>query len=273
MFPITFLGISLYEVFIMVGMLIALFMADKMATRRGFSVGLQRHLILCALAGILSGLFGAVLFQGFYDFLETGEFSLKSGMTFYGGILVAVPVFLAVWFFASKPFKLGEEAKEKFPDLADIAACVLPLAHGFGRIGCFCVGCCHGKQTDAWYGVMMDGVKVVPVQIYEAGILFLIAGALLTVYILREKKKIRWEIPLLPIYMSAYGIWRFLIEFARGDDRGKTIIPYVSPSQLVAILMILGAIAYILVWYFTYRKKKKAECVSMRVPNENKNEK
>lgn len=210
MFPDTFLGIGLYEVCIMVGMLVALFTADKLATRRGFSVGLQKQLILCALAGILSGFFGAVLFQGFYDFLDTGKFSLKEGMTFYGGILVGVPVFLAVWFFGSKPFKLDKEAREKFPILADIGAGLLPLAHGFGRIGCFFAGCCHGQETDAWYGVMMHGVKVVPVQLYEAIFLFLLAGGILTVYFLREKGKIKWEIPLLPIYMAVYGIWRFL---------------------------------------------------------------
>lgn len=271
MFPNTFLGISLYEVCIMVGMLVALFMADKMATRRGFSVGLQKQLILCALAGILSGFFGAVLFQGFYDFLETGTFSLKSGMTFYGGILVGVPVFLAVWFWGSKPFKLDKEAREKFPVLADIGAGLLPLAHGFGRLGCFFVGCCHGQKTDAWYGVMMDGVKVVPVQLYEAIFLFLLAGGILTVYFLREKGKVKWEIPFLPLYMLAYGIWRFFIEFARGDERGKTIIPFLSPSQLVAIIMVLGGIAYILVWYFAFHKKKNTER-GLRDSVENKNE-
>lgn len=255
MFPQTFLGISLYEVFVMLGMLFALFTADKIGARKGFSVGLQKQLILCALAGILSGFFGAILFQGFYEFLDTGDFSLSAGMTFYGGILVGVPVFLAVWFWGSKPFKVDREAREKFPILSNMCAWILPFAHGLGRLGCFFVGCCHGRKTNAWYGVMMDGVKVVPVQLYEALFLFLLAGGILALYILREKGKTKGNLPLLPMYMIGYGVWRFFIEFARGDERGQTIVPFLSPSQLVAVVMILGGIAYFLVWYFVSKRK------------------
>ena len=128
MFPQTFLGISLYEVFVMLGMLFALFTADRIGIRKGFSVGLQKHLIFCALMGILSGFLGAILFQGFYEFLDSGDFSLKAGMTFYGGILVGVPVFLTFWFWGRKPFKLGEEPIEKFPILSNMCAWILPFA-------------------------------------------------------------------------------------------------------------------------------------------------
>ena len=42
--------------------------------------------------------------------------------------------------------------------------------------------------------------------------------------------------------MMLYGIWRFVIEFFRSDDRGATIVKFLSPSQLIAILMVVGAV-------------------------------
>ena len=42
--------------------------------------------------------------------------------------------------------------------------------------------------------------------------------------------------------MSAYGVWRFIIEFARDDYRGSVGIDAITPSQLIAILMIVGSV-------------------------------
>jgi prolipoprotein diacylglyceryltransferase len=43
--------------------------------------------------------------------------------------------------------------------------------------------------------------------------------------------------------MCVYGIWRFVIEYARDDYRGFTFIRFITPSQLTAIVMVLGAVA------------------------------
>ena len=40
--------------------------------------------------------------------------------------------------------------------------------------------------------------------------------------------------------MATYGTWRFIIEYLRGDYRGSVGLP-ITPSQLIAILMIVGA--------------------------------
>jgi phosphatidylglycerol:prolipoprotein diacylglycerol transferase len=54
----------------------------------------------------------------------------------------------------------------------------------------------------------------------------------------------------MTVYLIGYGIWRFLIEFVRGDieERGK-FIPGLTPSQFWAILMVIGGIAF----FFIYR--------------------
>lgn len=251
---VRILGMGLYEIFLTIGLLVVIFSADRMGIKRGFSVGLQRMLIITALLAVLCGLFGAMFFQAVYDWIATGVFDLfGSGMTFYGGFIFGVVFFLLIWFFGSKPFKLDKEAKERFPDVADIAACMVPLAHAFGRLGCFSAGCCHGQVTDAWYGIVMNGQKVVPIQLFESIFLFALAGIMLWLYFSRKGEK---RFPLIPVYGVAYGIWRFFIEFARGDDRGATVVSFLSPSQLIAIVLIVIGVAYFCLWYFL--KKKKA---------------
>lgn len=247
-------GFGFYEIFIAIGLIAALFIADKLAVKRKLSIPLQRHFIICIAGSVAVGFFGAILFQAIYDWIETGEFSLFSGMTFYGGLIFGAITFLIGWFFLSKPFQLGEEAKARFGDIADIAGALLPLAHAFGRIGCFFAGCCHGKPTNAWYGVMMYGEKVVPVQLFESAFLFALASILLRLAFKQTEEK---RAPILPFYLIAYGVWRFIIEYARGDDRGATVIPFLSPSQLTAIVCVVIGAVYFCIWYIHKRKSSK----------------
>ena len=274
MYPkVVFLGMGLYEIFLTIGLLVALFASDAMGVKRGFSVKLQRLFIANGVISIAIGFVGASIFQAFYDFMETGVFKIDetTGITFYGGLIVGAAVFLGVWFGGGRLFKIGEETKEKFKDVADIAACIVPLAHGFGRIGCFMVGCCHGNSTDAWYGVKMltenGWQKVVPLQLFEAIFLFVFTGVLLWLFFNRKGGK---RIPLLPIYGVGYGIWRFFIEYARGDDRGATIVSFLSPSQLIAILLIVISVVYFYVWYS--KKKKNSDAATTNADEFDKNE-
>lgn len=263
-------GMGLYEICVMAAMLVGLFLADRMATKSGFSVALQRHLIFAIVTAVIVGFFGAILFQAVYDWIATGEFSLRSGMTFYGGLIFGAAAFLAFWFLVGRCFKLQEETVKKFPDLANIAGCVLPLVHGIGRLGCFFAGCCHGAETTAWYGVEMDGVKVVPLQLFEALFLFAISGALFALYLYRKKRD-RQGLHTFPIYLITYGVWRFFIEYARADDRGQTIVPFLTPSQLVALLMIGIGIAYCAVWFIQKKSGKPQEKICKNNVEEKEN--
>lgn len=277
MYPDTIiLGMGMYEICVAVAMLVGLILADRMAIHSRFSVALQRHLILSIVVAVIVGFFGAVLFQATYNFIDvvreglqkgmsfsaawelgTESFAFK-GMTFYGGFLFGAAAFLLYWFFVGKWTKLGDETVAKFNELSDIAGCIMPLVHGIGRLGCFFAGCCHGAETDAWYGVVMDGGKVVPIQLFEAIFLFLLAGAAFYAYG-KGRKKIPHFPAIFPCYLIIYGIWRFLIEFARADDRGQTIIPFLTPSQLIAILLIATGVGYLIVWYFLKKKKRQKQ--------------
>lgn len=263
-----FLGITLYEVFILIGVIAAFFLADRMTVKRGFSIALQRIVIVCALAGVVLGYGFAVLFQAFYNFMETGRFEIadNTGSTFYGGLIGGAAVFIAIYFIAGKRFCKDNEAVKRFPDMLDIGGVCVPLAHAFGRLGCLMAGCCHGAETKAWYGINMYAYtllssgeevwhRVVPVQLYESIFLFILAGVLIFLFFKNTGKK---KFPLLPVYCVGYGVWRFLIEFARADDRGATIVSFLTPSQLIALLLIVVGVAYFAVWFVRRRKERTA---------------
>lgn len=250
-------GLGMYEIMITIGLVLVLCFADKMGIKRGFSLKLQRLFIINFLLTIIIGLLGAVFFQAVYNWIETGEFSFKSGMTFYGGFIFGLITFLVVWFVGGKKYGIGDEVKRKFFDIADIAAAVVPMGHAFGRIGCLFAGCCHGQESDAWYAIKMlipkeiDGVtkmvwtNVVPVQLFEA--LFLLALSAVMFWLFFNRKTER-KLPLVSIYAGGYGIWRFIIEFVRADERGQTIIPFLSPSQLVAVVLVLVSVGFVVFW-------------------------
>ena len=60
----------------------------------------------------------------------------------------------------------------------------------------------------------------------------------------------------MSIYLIAYGIFRFSIEYLRADDRGQ-LVAGISPSQFWSICMILTGIAlWILLDKMFYEKAK-----------------
>jgi phosphatidylglycerol:prolipoprotein diacylglycerol transferase len=260
-------GMSFYDICLVVAVVLALFMADRMGIMRGFSVKLQKVVIIALVEAIVVGFVGAVLFQAVYNAIETGKFVIDAGtgMTFYGGLIFGLIGFLAAWFGFGKVMCKSDEPVKKFGAMADIAACLVPLAHGIGRIGCFMAGCCHGAPTDAWYGVTMHTesgwMKVVPVQLYEALFLIALSGVLLWLFYKKFGKENKGRFPLLPIYAIVYGIWRFFIEYARADDRGASLVPFWSPSQLVAVLMMVAGAAYLFLWDYWKRKSKTPKAV------------
>ncbi|MCL1952665.1 MAG: prolipoprotein diacylglyceryl transferase, partial [Oscillospiraceae bacterium] len=111
--------------------------------------------------------------------------------------------------------------------------------HACGRVGCFCAGCCYGREA-AW-GIAFthapgapNGVPLVPVQLFEAGFNLLLMAAILIFKPERRRPGL-----LLPLYLAAYAAARFVLEFFRGDSgRGVLLL---STSQWISLLVILPA--------------------------------
>lgn len=239
MYPYDLLpGIDLYTVALALAIVSALAIFRIFADRAKIVAKLQNLCIISAVFAIIFGYLSAVFFQALYNIEKYGEFRLDSqtGATFYGGLIGGAAIFLLIYFvIGSRMFGENREHIKSFFLIADITAISIVVAHAFGRLGCLMAGCCHGKITDKWFGIYMPALdaKVVPIPLFEAVFLFALGGVF--AYMLLHKKH-----GTLAYYMMFYGVWRFFIEYARDDYRGTTIISFLTPSQLVAILMVIG---------------------------------
>jgi phosphatidylglycerol:prolipoprotein diacylglycerol transferase len=147
-------------------------------------------------AAVVASLFGEIVFYG----------GLVGGIL---GLLLYCRIFSA-----------------KIAEYVPLGAACVPLAHMFGRIGCFFGGCCYGVENSSHniltvifpaYPTRFEnpyhapsGVPLVNTQLLEA--CFLLLLFISQTFIFKRK-----PIFCLPIYLFAYGIWRFMLEFWRGD--------------------------------------------------------
>ncbi len=250
------LGMGMYEILIALGFTCALGYFRIFADKRGFGANLQNLVICCALAALVGGYGFAVLTQAVYNALDGGRFEIVSttGATFYGGLIGGAGLFIGIYFLAGRWLLKPREASENFPYLSEIAAGSIAVAHGFGRLGCLFAGCCHGAVTDAWYGIyhVYVGEKVVPVQFFEALVLFALCGVL-TWRLIRGKRN------NLAVYLMTYAVWRFFAEYLRADDRGATVVSFLSPSQLTAVALFLLGAGLLIGSVLASRKRKVEE--------------
>lgn len=161
------------------------------------------------------------------------------GLVFYGGLIGAV---LGGYIYC-------RQYKINFVPFLDIFAPLIPLAHGFGRIGCFLAGCCYGMEYHGFGSVQfpyneivpeLSSVPRLPVQLVEAGANFIMFFILYAI----QRRKCTKPGQLMGIYLLYYTIMRGLLELVRGDViRGK--IGIFSTSQLISLLLFPIAIILI----------------------------
>lgn len=231
MYPYELLwGIDLYQIFFMLGLIAAIVVFTVYTTKKKMPANVQSFYQNLTIIAMIAGYLSAFVFQAIYNFIDTGVFEFV-GITFYGGLIGGAAAFLIGYKYFAKA-----EYKKYFPMVVEAAPCSITIGHALGRIGCFCAGCCHGITTDSWLGMNFPGIgKVYPTQLFESVFLFILFAVLTYLYF--KDYKIN-----MALYLIAYGIFRFLIEFIRGDERGQFIIPFLSPSQTIALfLIILGA--------------------------------
>ncbi len=240
-----FAGMDLYSLFIVVGVILCMVFIRLQGEWRGMRAKLQNFILMTTVAVVVLGYGCAVLLQAFYNYMAKGTFELTNttGATFYGGLLGGTALYIIIYFAVGHFLFPDGYHKRHFRNLSDLAAACITVGHGFGRLGCLMAGCCYGRRTDAWYGISMnlagDGsaekFKVIPVQLYEALFLFALAGIFLFLY--KKGKKY-----LLPSYMIAYAIWRFIAEALRDDYRGESLVRAMTPSQLISVILLAGGL-------------------------------
>ncbi len=249
-----FWNVNLYSICLSIGLIGAIIVLDKYLTHRKVPVKVQNFYLIVGVIAIALGILSANLTQSIYHFIQTGEFRLGVGMTFYGGLAGgAIVFFIGFFVFGKVVFKEKEHIKY-CSDLFAVAPCCITVAHGFGRLGCLFAGCCYGMKMDGFPGLWMhtpDGTGYfLPTQLYEAIFLFILFAVTSILFF----KKIDWT---FVVYLVGYGIWRFCIEYLRIDDRGM-LIPGLTPSQWISIGLISVGLVIAGVNIYKIIKSKKS---------------
>lgn len=228
-----FLNVHMYGIMIGLGLLACFLVLFYFFKKKDIEPKFTDFVFYNAIASIAVGFGAAALFQAFYNYLENPAegFKLSGGITFIGGLIGGAACFLIVYFIFRKKYK------SSLTDILSIVPCCILIAHAFGRIGCFFAGCCHGVETDSFLGVKFPGLAnpVHPTQLYEAAFLFIMFGICAYLVLKKDFKH------NMSVYLIAYGVFRFLIEYIRGDDRGA-FLTNLSPSQFWSIVMIVGGV-------------------------------
>lgn len=232
-----------YAFFVVIGLFAAVFLFRILCDKRKIDDKTYNFYVLTAIISIAAGFLFAMLFQSLYYFIETGTWSFGA-LTFMGGLIGGVVCFILITVFFAKP-----PVRRQFWRIANLISPAILVAHAFGRIGCFMNGCCYGRETESWIGVTFPGEthKVIPTQLIESIFLFLLCAAL--VVMLLKFKKESW---LMLVYLYAYAVFRFILEFYRGDARGQ-FLGGISPSQWQSIVMLLAAAA-LTVYIYVFKK-------------------
>jgi phosphatidylglycerol---prolipoprotein diacylglyceryl transferase len=254
-FPIT-----TYGIFLAVGMLVALYVASRLAARDGLP---RERIYDLGLWTLIGGLLGSKLLMFLVED-NVQVFSLdflRSGGVYYGGLIGGFLAVAVLVYFYKLPFW----------KVADAFAPGVALGQAFGRQGCFAAGCCWGKPTDLWWGVHFteQGHEYTGVPMYgpSGGDLFLhptqliesftmLAVFALLVWLHRRKK---FDGQVLIAYGIIYSIFRFSIEFIRDDPRGDlfglTTMTGLSTSQLVSLIVAVLSVVF-LIWRLRSAKRK-----------------
>ena len=250
MLPDKILGIFyMYGLMIAVGMFACFAVLYYYGRKKKIESKFIDFIFFNAIIAIALGWGSATVFQATYNYIAHPEngFQLGKGFTFIGGLIGGVVSFLVGYFLFRKKYQ------NKLLDIISVAPCCILIAHAFGRIGCFFAGCCYGKPTDSFLGVQFPHLSepVHATQLYEAGFLFLLFGICL---LLLMRKNFRYN---LSLYLIAYGIFRFFIEYLRADSRGE-LLPGISPSQFWSIMMVVAGVGvYFLLSYFFKKRDKE----------------
>lgn len=208
---------------------------------------------------ILGGRFGYVVFYNF-DYWMTDPLWLfrvwEGGMSFHGGL---IGVIVAMLIYAKR---IGRP----FIGLMDFVAPMVPLGLGFGRLGNFIGQELWGRVTDVPWAVVFpkamdpEGVARHPSQLYQAGL----EGLLLFAIVFWFSAKPRPRGAVSGIFLIAYGIFRFAIEFVREPDKGVALIGGMTRGQLLCIPMLLVGLGLVVYAYLAASRSNQDKNYSVK---------
>lgn len=221
--------------------------------------------------GALSGILGAKIFHNLENLDEfaadpVGSLLSFSGLTFYGGLIVAA--ITLIWY----------ARKNKIPALviSDIAAPAIMLAYAVGRIGCHVAGdgdwgIVNELSKPGWlsflpdwlwaynypHNVISEGVliagcegkhcyelipPVFPTPIYETIVCGIFFGVLWGL-----RKKIKTAGKLFFVFLIMNGIERFLVELIRVNTKYHIFGYEITQAEIISVALVITGVSG-LIW-------------------------
>ncbi|MEO0069543.1 MAG: prolipoprotein diacylglyceryl transferase [candidate division WOR-3 bacterium] len=250
MFPVLLrignLQLYSYGVMLFISFVLGIYLVEQRARRFGVD---PKKITDLALWVLLAVVLGSRLFYVAFHWSEFKHNQIDiirfwgnppglSGLMFYGGFLGAfIAGLIFVWV-------------NRLPlvRLLDAVAPAIVLGEGFTRIGCFLNGCCFGKPTNSFLGVLFPpnspagaqfpNQPIHPTQLYSSLAGFVLFGLAL----LLERKKSKPGV-LFAIILILYSLFRFGIDFVRYYENAANF----WGNQVVALsLALLGVILLII---------------------------
>jgi len=229
----------------------------------------------------IAGLIGAKIFhnlENWNDFVQDpiGSLVSFSGLTFYGGLIVAAIVII----------RYANKKQINTFHLIDSAAPALMLAYGVGRMGCHFSGDgdwgivnTHPNPFSwlpdwAWsfnyaHNVVNEGIPIpgcdgrychmLQPPVYPTPLYEIIACLLLFLVLWSIRKKITVPGVIFGIYLILNGIERFFIEKIRVNTRYSIFGFHPTQAEIISTLMVIGGA--LLIWY-SRRKAYSAKTIS-----------
>jgi len=257
LFSLGPLKIHTYGALIALGIFLALLYLSRQAKKQGLD---YQKILDITIYLVLSGVLGARIFYVILEYKNfeadfIGIFKIwEGGLVYYGGFLTA----FTTGYFLIKKYKLPVWKS------LDLFAPAVPLAHTFGRMGCFFAGCCYGKPTSLPWAIIFKNpdslaqpvlnISMHPTQIYEAS-----SNLIIFLFLNWFQNRKSFDGQIAWIYVILYSIMRFIVEFFRGDERGFVLNGLLSTSQLISLILIPSAIFMMLIM-----RKNKLSSVSVR---------
>ena len=229
MYPLIHIVLPSYGVFAVIGGILAvLFLFFRIDKYNILFTDFLKMIGLCLLYGAIGSRLLFVISR--FPWMIS-NFSIKNilstilggGFVFYGGLF---GVLFGI-------YRYSKKHNYNLKKVNDMITPAIPLFHSLGRVGCLMAGCCYGfrfPENVSVFGLFY--MNRFPTQIIEA-----IFEFVMFIIICTYQKK-NENINALRLYLISYAIFRFIIEFTRGDSiRG--VFFGTSTSQIISLLILL----------------------------------
>ena len=211
MHPILFViagtPIPASQVFLVLAILIGIVFSWKEALRRGITrKEFYIYWILALPAALFLAAANSALFHGLSLNLLSNPGELASnGLISFGAIIGTLGLGII----------LAKVYQRPTFQLLDVISITLPLVLGIYRIGCVLNGCCHGLETDGFFGVYLPDISGEWAKRYPTQMLLVAFDFVLLLVLWRWNRKNPPEGRINLVFLLSFSVFRLILDSLR----------------------------------------------------------